>query len=108
MSMLVEVVYRLRARKDQRRWRGLAYENGRVGRRAVVHLNIENKRRKDWHRSYDWMVRDISVTKAHEIIQALIKTSDWAKDSIEEEFLLRFDQVTRACLGGRAVRWASR
>jgi hypothetical protein len=90
--MLIKVKYRLKARKDQQRWRGQAYRNGR-GRFAVVHLNVHNWRRKKSHRSINWMVRDITGTTTHEIVHALCLTSDWAYACREEKFVKRFERT---------------
>ena len=94
--MLVRQRYKVRARKDQRCWRGYAYRKGKE-RHAVVNLGIINEVRRKKHRGEAWLIGDIIGTVEHEIAHALVLTSDWAPGVREERFILRFE---------RAGRWA--
>ena len=90
--MRVEQAYKLRARKDQRCFRGYAYRKGRA-RRAVINLGRINTIRRRRHRGQLWLLNDIIATADHEIVHALVLTSDWAPEAREEVFIKKFERA---------------
>jgi hypothetical protein len=92
--MLVQQTYKVRARKGQRCFRGYAYRKGR-DRRAVINLGVIDLIRYKRHRGQEWLIEDIISTADHEIIHALILTSDWAPVVHEERFVKKCESAGR-------------
>lgn len=92
--VLVQQTYKVRARKGQRCWRGYAYRKGQE-RRAVINLGTIDTVRYKRHRGFAWLLHDIICTIDHEIVHALILTSDWAPAVREERFVKKFETAIR-------------
>lgn len=98
IELRIAINIRQRWRFNRRDVRACAIEDRvRPLTRIYIDLGMHARKARRWHRSVEWMIRDIIDSHVHEYAHAFTPTG--VKDAVEERWALAFE---------RAGAWARR